>query len=64
MEMQAEDIKTLLGMKQEESLKIEKNSRGVNWEYKLLGNVENSINTRVDNIEKELKKRFVENDTK
>lgn len=38
-------------IKQEESLKIEKNSRGYNWEYKLLGKVEEQLN-RINEIEK------------
>jgi len=47
-----------LGMiKQEESLKIEKNSRGVNWEYRLLGKVEEQIK-RIDAIEQILKSKF------
>ena len=44
-------------IKQEESLKIEKNSRGYNWEYKLLGTVEEQIK-RIDVIEQILKSKF------
>jgi len=44
-------------IKQEESLKIEKNSRGYNWEYKLLGTVEEQIK-RIDAIEQILKSKF------
>jgi hypothetical protein len=46
-------------VKQEESIKIEKNSRGVNWEYKLLGKVEEQI-ARIDNIESVLKSKLKE----
>lgn len=53
-----QELKEILGFKQDESLEIEKNSRGYNWKYKLYGNVENTINTRIDNIEQELKKRY------
>ena len=44
-------------IKQEESLKIEKNSRGYNWEYRLLGTVEEQIK-RIDVIEQILKSKF------
>jgi len=44
-------------IKQEESLKIEKNSRGYNWEYRLLGTVEEQIE-RIDVIEQILKSKF------
>ena len=44
-------------IKQEESLKIEKNSRSVNWEYRLLGTVEEQIK-RIDAIEQILKSKF------
>ena len=44
-------------IKQEESLKIEKNSRGYNWEYRLLGTVEEQIK-RIDAIEQILKSKF------
>ena len=44
-------------IKQEESLKIEKNSRSVNWEYKLLGTVEEQLE-RIDAIEQILKSKF------
>lgn len=37
-----------------ESLKIEKNSRGYNWEYRLVGPVEESLK-RIDNIEKQVR---------
>ena len=44
-------------IKQEESLKIEKNSRGYNWEFKLLGKVEEQLE-RIDDIEQILKSKF------
>jgi len=44
-------------IKQEESLKIEKNSRGYNWEYKLLGNIEEQLK-RIEEIESLLKSKF------
>jgi len=44
-------------VKQEESLKIEKNSRGYNWEYKLLGKIEEQFN-RIEAIEIHLKSKF------
>jgi hypothetical protein len=44
-------------IKQEESLKIEKNSKSVNWEYRLIGNVEEQIK-RIDAIENLLKSKF------
>jgi len=51
-------IPEALGLiKQEESLKIEKNSRSVNWEYKLLGTVEEQLE-RIDAIEQILKSKF------
>ena len=47
-----------LGMiKQEESFKITKNSKGYNWEYKLLGTVEEQIK-RIDAIEQILISKF------
>jgi len=53
-----------LGMiKQEESLKIEKNSRGVNWEYRLIGTVEEQIK-RIDTIEKILQSKFEKKEVK
>ena len=51
-------IPEALGLiKQEESLKIEKNSRSINWEYKLLGTVEEQLE-RIDAIEQILKSKF------
>ena len=44
-------------IKQEESLKIEKNSRGYNWEFKLIGKVEEQLE-RIDAIEQILKSKF------
>ena len=44
-------------IKQEESLKIEKNSRGYNWEFKLIGKVEEQLE-RIDFIEQILKSKF------
>ena len=44
-------------LKQEESLKIEKNSRGYNWEFKLIGKVEEQLE-RIDKIEQILKSKF------
>jgi len=44
-------------IKQEESLKIEKNSRGYNWEFKLIGKVEEQLE-RIDVIEQILKSKF------
>jgi len=44
-------------LKQEESLKIEKNSRGYNWEFKLIGKVEEQLE-RIDNINKILQSKF------
>jgi len=40
-----------------ESIKITKNTKGYNWEYKLLGTVEEQIN-RIDDIEKILLSKF------
>jgi hypothetical protein len=52
------DIKEYVeAVKQEESLKIERNSRGVNWEFKLLGKVEGLI-TRAKQIDENLKLTF------
>jgi hypothetical protein len=56
--MEIEELKAMLGLKPEETIKIEKNSKGYNWEYKLVGQVENNIDTRVDSIEQKLKHRF------
>ena len=44
-------------IKQEESLKIEKNSRGYNWEFKLLGKVEEQLE-RIAVIEQILKSKL------
>lgn len=44
-------------IKQEESLKIEKNSKGYNWEFKLLGKVEDIIE-RAEKIDKDLQSKF------
>jgi hypothetical protein len=44
-------------VKQEESLKLEKNSRGWNWEFKLLGKVEDLIE-RAETISKTLQSKF------
>jgi len=43
--------------KPEESLEITKNSRGINWSYKLIGIVEEQLK-RIDNIEGILKLKF------
>ena len=44
-------------VEQIESLKITKNTKGYNYEYKLLGTVEEQI-LRIDNIENILKSKF------
>jgi hypothetical protein len=44
-------------VKQEESLKLEKNSKGYNWEFKLLGKVEDLIN-RAKEIDLNLQSKF------
>jgi hypothetical protein len=44
-------------IKQEESLKIEKNSKGYNYEFKLLGKVEDLI-IRAKQIDENLKLTF------
>jgi len=44
-------------IEQIESLKITKNTKGYNYEYKLLGTVEEQI-LRIDNIENILKSKF------
>jgi len=44
-------------IEQIESLKIIKNTKGYNYEYKLLGTVEEQI-SRIDNIENILKSKF------
>ena len=43
--------------KQEESLKIERNSKGWNWEFKLLGKVEDLIE-RAKTIDTNLQSKF------
>ena len=40
-----------------ESIKIIKNTKGYQWEYKLLGTVEEQLN-RIDNVEKILLSKF------
>ena len=44
-------------VKQEESIKVIRNSRGVNWEFKLLGIVENQFE-RILAIDEYLKSKF------
>lgn len=40
-----------------ESLKITKNTKGYNWEYRLVGKPEDQLD-RIDTLEKELKTKF------
>jgi len=44
-------------VKQEEHIEITRNSKGYNWEYKLLGNVEEQLK-RIGAIEVLLKSKF------
>ena len=61
MEIQnTDELMNLLGLaKPVESLKVEKNSRGYNWEYKLVGKVEDNFG-RMDAIEEVLTKKYGE----
>jgi hypothetical protein len=45
-------------VKQEESLKLEKNSKGYNWEFKLLGKVELDLINRAKEIDLNLQSKF------
>jgi len=49
--------------KPEESITITKNSRGVNYEYKLIGKVEEQLE-RIDNIEEILKLKLNQQEVK
>lgn len=52
-----EEAQNFIEVEQKESLKIIKNTKGWNYEYKLLGTVEEQI-LRIDNIENILKSKF------
>lgn len=52
-----EELKELGLIKQQERLKITRNTKGLNFEYSLLGKVEEQLD-RMDNINRELGKRL------
>ena len=52
-----EEAQNFIEVEQKESLKIIKNTKGYNYEYKLLGTVEEQI-LRINNIENILKSKF------
>jgi hypothetical protein len=44
--------------REEESLKIEKNSKGYNWEFKLIGKIDNDLMDKAEQINNNLKSKF------